>query len=406
MKRQTTKTNRAGKLLASWRRRVVAPFALALCAAMMLAPVTAHATQPLEIEQKSDCTIEIAYHDLNNDPIAGVSVQVYRVATVTGKTQAGAISGYTAEYKLTSAFKQFDENTGSTKITGFSEEALNEAMRIRDGESAADRRARWQRIAASLEPYVATRVRPAGEATSGVDGIARFANLTPGLYLVLADSPLVEVGPDDYKYYYDPTFVALPAYENGAWDYGIDLNYADNNAQLRPKFRYERVPYEYEVYKRWVGDAANVRPDGITVDIYRDNTLFETVVLNEENGWRYAWTGGRRYNWRVVERTTAQNYTVSVTSSKWTGTITLTNTYNPPPPPYEPPPPPPPPDNPPPPLGARRDPEVLGVRRRGEAVLGARRLPQSGQLWWPVPVLAGVGVVLFLAGVARRRRDV
>ena len=35
---------------------------------------------------------------------------------------------------------------------------------------------------------------------------------------------------------------------------------------------------------------------------------------------------------------------------------------------------------------------------------GGDRLPQTGQLNWPVPVLAGAGLVLFLAGLLLFRR--
>jgi len=31
-------------------------------------------------------------------------------------------------------------------------------------------------------------------------------------------------------------------------------------------------------------------------------------------------------------------------------------------------------------------------------------LPQTGQLWWPVPVLAALGVVLVISGLLLRRR--
>lgn len=425
MRLQTIRKTMAGRLRDVCRKRVVLPLLGAVAASVMLSPITAYADST-PIVSGNNGTIAITYQDHNNDPIVDMHVQVYQVATVTGEIREGAASGYDVTYALTNAFRQFDENTGSTRITGFSEEKLNEALRINTNETAADRRARWQRIAGSLEPYVATRVVPAGDVLTGLDGIARFENLTPGLYLLIADSPIVEDGYDDYRYYYDPTFVALPAYRNGTWDYGIDLNYAENNLQLRPKYRYEKVPYEYEIFKRWVSDDASVRPESIIVDIYRDNELFETVELNEANGWHYRWTGGRRHVWRVVERTTAANYSVTVSSSKWTGTITLTNTYTPPPPenppPNDPPPNTPPRYTPPPPeeveevLGTRRTTtttlvgetaEVLGVRRRrgGEAVLGSRRLPQSGQLWWPVPVLAFSGVLLFTAGAAQRRKS-
>lgn len=43
-------------------------------------------------------------------------------------------------------------------------------------------------------------------------------------------------------------------------------------------------------------------------------------------------------------------------------------------------------------------------RRRGweKGVLGRRRLPQTGTLQWPIPVLAGMGVLLFFIGWMRK----
>lgn len=53
-------------------------------------------------------------------------------------------------------------------------------------------------------------------------------------------------------------------------------------------------------------------------------------------------------------------------------------------------------------LGAVRDivPPVV------PAVLGAQRLPQTGQLWWPVPILAIAGIAMVAAGSLRRKNAV
>ena len=40
----------------------------------------------------------------------------------------------------------------------------------------------------------------------------------------------------------------------------------------------------------------------------------------------------------------------------------------------------------------------------GNAITGSR-LPQTGQLWWPVPILAGAGIILIVIGIMRRRRS-
>ncbi|MBQ6735283.1 MAG: Cna B-type domain-containing protein [Lachnospiraceae bacterium] len=382
-----------------------------LAAALLFAPVRVYAAgEP--IVDNGNGEITIVYQDRNHIGIEDMQVRIYRVASVTGETRTGTASGYHVQYHVTPAFARFDENSGSPRITGFSEAALNEALKIREGESDAQRRARWQSIASSLAQYAplpAYGITPDGDALTAVDGTVNFTGLSPGLYLLIADAKIVEEAHEDYQYSYDPTFVALPGYAGGVWDYSADLDFNDNNASLRPKYRYDRVPNEIEVHKRWVGDAADIRPDGIVVDIYRDGVLYMTVTLNEANGWRYRWDAGRRHVWRIVERTVLQEYSVSIIEQKWTGYFILTNTYTPPPPP-------PPPDNPPPPetppeepdvLGAdREDPAILGVRR-GDIpdVLGARRLPQTGQLWWPVPLLAIGGTGLFGAGVIRRKRS-
>lgn len=49
-------------------------------------------------------------------------------------------------------------------------------------------------------------------------------------------------------------------------------------------------------------------------------------------------------------------------------------------------------------LGASRD-----AAQPMPEVLGANRLPQTGQLWWPVPVLCILGLGLISSGVYRRR---
>jgi LPXTG-motif cell wall-anchored protein len=36
--------------------------------------------------------------------------------------------------------------------------------------------------------------------------------------------------------------------------------------------------------------------------------------------------------------------------------------------------------------------------------LGARRLPQTGQLWWPIPILAIVGIILIFLGFRSERK--
>lgn len=53
--------------------------------------------------------------------------------------------------------------------------------------------------------------------------------------------------------------------------------------------------------------------------------------------------------------------------------------------------------------GAGTSGTVSGSERE-ESVLGANRLPQTGQLWWPVWLMAGAGSLLILLGLYNRRK--
>jgi len=61
-------------------------------------------------------------------------------------------------------------------------------------------------------------------------------------------------------------------------------------------------------------------------------------------------------------------------------------------------------------LGANReagsnDSSVLGANREAQEVLGAARLPQTGSLWWPIPILLVIGSFLIGGGLYSRKRD-
>lgn len=119
--------------------------------------------------------------------------------------------------------------------------------------------------------------------------------------------------------------------------------------------------------------ARDGRPAFIEVQLLRDGRVFDTVRLREENNWSHTWTGlDADFAWSVVETAVPAGYTVRVERAGIT--FVLTNTR---PEPEEP-----------------EEPETPGGK-----------LPQTGSLWWPVPVLALAGLFLLLLGWGRRRAD-
>ncbi len=122
-------------------------------------------------------------------------------------------------------------------------------------------------------------------------------------------------------------------------------------------------PLDITVKKVWSGDEANERPEAVTVTLYNGDTEYQTVVLNEKNGWTYTWKDENVYgNWQVVETNIPKDYTPSYEVKD--GVVTITNT---------------------------------------------RRLIQTGQLKWPVAVLGGAGIALVALGgvmiISKKKND-
>ncbi|MGM9615432.1 MAG: Cna B-type domain-containing protein [Oscillospiraceae bacterium] len=227
----------------------------------------------------------------------------------------------------------------------------------------------WLNVARTLAGYAAADgIAPTAEGVTDEDGRLSFPGLSTGLYLVVGQ-PSTE---DGYVYTPTPFLICLP-----------DLDEADEWIyDVTAVVKYERSAYERRtmgVLKLWEGGDAE-RPEAVTVELLCDGALYDSVTLSAENNWRYVWEGLEPgHLWLLVERDVPENYMASVSAAgDW---FTVTNTYTGSPEPEPP------------------DP--------GPGGSGEGKLPQTGQLWWPVPLLAGAGLVLFAAGwyVSRRRQD-
>ena len=107
------------------------------------------------------------------------------------------------------------------------------------------------------------------------------------------------------------------------------------------------------------------------MELYNGAELVDTVQLSAANNWRQTWTDLTAGDWRVVERTAVEGYTVVSTHEGYE--YVITNSYTAP-----------------------------GGSTGGSS--GGGKLPQTGMLWWPVPLLAIAGMALFLAGWIRHGR--
>ena len=179
--------------------------------------------------------------------------------------------------------------------------------------------------------------------TSDSSGKASFTGLESGIYLVVGK----EVFQDGVFYMPQVSLVSLSV------DLSVDLKY-----EMSDK------PSRIHVLKVWKKDNKKSRPKSIEVCLLRsDGIVVDRVVLNSDNQWSYTWDNlSTSYTYSVMETSVPSGYKESCTREK--DTIVLTNTGS----------------------------DKYRVEKKDEV------LPNSGQLWWPVPVLLFVGLVLFGLG--------
>ena len=256
------------------------------------------------------------------------------------------------------------------------------------------------------------------KAKSQKDGTVELKFEQAGVYLIAA--PVYRDGKE--------TYISTPAI------FILDPE-KELETTIYPKIKKDAVLtgeiQRYQLVKIWENDENQLlKPNEIVVDIYRDFKYYETVTLSEANNWSYSWEeenysewsmierkipegcaviyreNGRQYvvvntyvpdfvfEWElnfpppvvvevtttVTEETTTTSYTSTidggVTSESTTSTTTATTTTS--------------------------------TKKTTTKRTTTSKLPQTGQLWWPVPVMAGAGLVLIATGariISGSKRD-
>lgn len=257
----------------------------------------------------------------------------------------------------------------------------------------------WRALAATLDGYIARDERqPLATGETDENGQLTFSHLNAGLYLVTWQKHIT----DGFAYTPEPFLVSLPGLDKeDNWIYDVLTN---------PKYEQEKAGGDAvrRVLKVWKdgGDKSN-RPRAIKVQLLQNGSVYDTVTLSEKNNWSYEWSKlNKDDTWQIVEIGVQSDYTVTVIQEGITFVVTNTLTTDIPddPPPEDPKEPEDPgesiPDEPTP--GDHGDP---GESIPDEQVPQGPALPQTGVLWWPVPLLACGGMALFLVGWARRRSE-
>lgn len=209
----------------------------------------------------------------------------------------------------------------------------------------------WYTMALVLEELIAASdtIAPTDAAVTDQEGVAAFPTsgktLTKGLYLVMGTETVL----DGYLYSTLPFLVLLPGRDSVTDEWVYDVQ-SDSKPGRQP------VLADISVVKVWRDFGhTEERPQTITIRLLRDGEPYGDPVTLPHNGeWSYTWERlESAFDW-YVEELYIENYTAEVTREG--NTFVVTNTLDKP------------------------------------------KLPQTGQMNWPIPVMTVSGLALFLLG--------
>lgn len=176
-------------------------------------------------------------------------------------------------------------------------------------------------------------------------GVAKFPDLTHGIYLVMQTYDVAGYSR------FTPFVAVLPITKDNQWVYDVSAN---------PKMAV--VSYtDITVKKVWFDDngaGATKRPESVKIRLLQGDDVIDSVVLSEENGWQHTWVNMvERDDYSVEEVKVPKDYKATYKQNGFEFTVTNTAT-----------------------------------------------LVQTGQLNWPIPILAFSGLVLIALGYILRNR--
>lgn len=141
-----------------------------------------------------------------------------------------------------------------------------------------------------------------------------------------------------------PFLVTVPIQTEAGFDYDVDAS---------PKTDVERL-VSISIKKVWNTDKSTVTPGSVTVHLLRNEEVVETATLNKQNNWQITYKDlPESDGYSIKEVNIPKGFTATYAQKEYT--FTVTNTAS---------------------------------------------LAQTGQLLWPIPVLAVTGLFLLLTGAA------
>lgn len=251
------------------RKRILSWLLLTVLCFFTLCPLRAAAVEAVDPQAEAGLTL---YYQKDGYCFSELDICIYRVASVSPD----------GTFSLLAPFSDYPVN-----IYGITTQL------------------QWDQVADTLHSrIVADGVAPSHQTKTDTSGSAVFQGLETGLYFVDA----VRAENDTATYVFNRFMVYLPTPQpNGSQNYTVEAN---------PKCTHYVPKRQYTVTKLWQdAGQGESRPKSVTVDIYKDGSLYETQILSSENNWSYTWkvSGEDTGVWTVAEQNVPEHYKVTVT---------------------------------------------------------------------------------------------
>lgn len=196
-----------------------------------------------------------------------------------------------------------------------------------------------------LDVFVQENATPVAKQVTDGQGTAEFTNLPLGLYFVK------QTGTVENYAACTSFLVTVPNYNDEGYVYDVNATPKTDIAKLT----------SITIQKVWNTDESTSATDSVTVQLLKDGVVIATAVLNDENEWRIVYTNmPESDSYSIVEVDIPQGFVAAYTQNGYIFTVT-----------------------------------------------NSAFLIQTGQLIWPIPVLALAGLCLIAVGciVLRKTRN-
>lgn len=191
-------------------------------------------------------------------------------------------------------------------------------------------------LSVKLDAFVEGHSVPLEKLVTDAHGKVSFTNLPLGLYFVKQTNAVAGYAPCT------SFLVTVPNYNTDGYVYDVNASPKTDVAKLTT----------ITIRKVWNTDASTQAADSVTVRLLRDGVVLETAILNDQNNWQVTYSDmPESDSYSIKEVNVPKGFTATYSKSGYI--FTVTNTAS---------------------------------------------LIQTGQLIWPIPILAITGLCLITVG--------